>query len=193
METESLRLLMDRADMIRVRLEDLRAEARPLEAELEQVKRGIKAMAGLFPPTGVIASRNAVAHRQRMANPDAQELTIKQMVIATLREHLPNGATANELLEAFFRNWGRKEMRTSLSPQLTRLKRDGKIELHGKVWTLAGLQARVEHDLEEFMSAGPMNENEAPSGCPPEPQKPAEWSAPTLLPAWINPQSGPAS
>lgn len=166
MQTESLRMLMNRADTIKTRLEDLRAEVRPLEAELEQVLRGIKAMAGLFPPTGVIASRNAVAHRQRMANPDAKELTIKQMVIATLREHLPNGATANEMLDAFLRNWGRKEMRTSLSPQLTRLKRDGKIDLHGKVWTLAGLQERVGRDLEEFMSASPTNENEPPEGSP---------------------------
>ena len=166
MESESLRLMQRRADEIWSRLETLRAEIKPLEAEFDQVKRGIAAMAGPFPPTGVEASRNAVAHHIRKANPVAQVLTIKQMVITTLREHLPNGATANELLEAFFRNWGRREMRTSLSPQLTRLKRDGKIELHGKVWTLAGLQARVEQDLEEFMSAGPMNGNEPPKGKP---------------------------
>lgn len=148
-----------RADEIWARIEALRAEIKPLEAEFDQVKRGIAAMAGPYLPTGVEASRNAVAHHIRKANPAAQDLTIKQMVITTLREHLPNGATANELLDAFLRNWGRIEMRTSLSPQLTRLKRDGKIELHGKVWTLAGFQECVDRDLEEFMSASPTNEN----------------------------------
>lgn len=37
------------------------------------------------------------------------------------------------------------------------------------------------------------NENEAPSGYPPEPQKPASWGVPPPPSAWINPQSGPVS
>lgn len=36
-------------------------------------------------------------------------------------------------------------------------------------------------------------ENEAPSGQPPEPQKPAGWGVPPPSSAWTNPQSGPAS
>lgn len=136
-ESESLALLKRRAQEISARIEAMRAEMAPLEVELEQVKRGIAAMVGAYSPTRAETSRVGATQFVRKPSPEAQALTIKQMVITILREHLPSGATANELLDAFMRIWGRNEMRTSLSPQLTRLKREGKIELYGRVWHLS--------------------------------------------------------
>ena len=137
MDTESIRLLAERRAALWTKLEQLRAEARPLEEELAQVDRGIAAMRGqaVLSPNGNDASRNAMAYHAREANPEAQHLTIKQLVMKALRDHLAEGATSNELLDFFASEWGRNDvMRTSLSPQLTRLKEAGEIELRGKVW-----------------------------------------------------------
>lgn len=86
-----------------------------------------------------------------------RKLTMKQLVRKALDEHFVNGATATELLE-FFRNaWGRNDVvRTSLSPQLSRLKGEGLIVLQGKHWMLAS-QSEASDDH---------NENEAPAALP---------------------------
>lgn len=150
MESESFRILQKRRVDLTNELTRLRASIAPLEEEVAEIDRGLKAMAvGKMPPLGAEASRNAVAHFVRKANPDAQDMTIKQLVVAALGEHLMNGATAIELLDFFSRHWGRQGiMRTSLSPQLSRLKDSGIIELRGKVWHLV------------------RNENEPPEGEP---------------------------
>lgn len=162
METDSLRLMRQRRDQLVEQLEALRAGFRPIEAELEQVEIGIRAMTGvLITPTGHNASLAAVAHHSRKANPDAQRLTMKQLVLKALGEHLAHGATANQLLDFFAREWGRNEiLRTSLSPQLSRLKDEGKIRLQGKTWHIAAPPQITEARML------PPNEIEPPNGKP---------------------------
>jgi hypothetical protein len=156
MESESLNTLRKLRATLMARIVELRAAIAPLQTELDIVDRAIRAIEGaLIPATGLASSRAAVAHHARKANPDTRELTMKQMVIRALLEHLTNGATVNQLLEFFATHWGRDDvMRTSLSPQLTRLKRDGKIELRGKVWHIA---SATEFDWVDYT---PLNENE---------------------------------
>jgi hypothetical protein len=64
-------------------------------------------------------------------------LTIMQAVLEVLKDH-PNGMTAMEILAAInTRYFAGSIARTSLSPQLSRLKdRDVKIELKGNKWFL---------------------------------------------------------
>lgn len=64
------------------------------------------------------------------------ELTIKEAVIQVLNV-AHNGLTASEILEKINEIMGTDYARTSLSPQLSRLKQDGKIELDGQVWRIA--------------------------------------------------------
>ena len=112
---------------------------REQEAEIQQIDAGIRAMesdVGMS-ASGSRGSLRSVAHHARKAHPDVQKLTMKQLVVRTLTEHLKNGATANELLDFFERKWGRKIERTSLSPQLSRLKSDNIIQLQGKTWRLS--------------------------------------------------------
>jgi hypothetical protein len=68
--------------------------------------------------------------------------TIMQSVIEVLRQHHPNGMTALEILDEINRrHFGGTLVRTSLSPQLSRLKdRDHKIILRGTRWFLAPQQ-----------------------------------------------------
>lgn len=137
METESVRMLRQRASDINAEVAGLRAEIAPLEFELRQVEAAIALMTNV-PANGLDASRNAVAHGARQANPEFQSMSMKQLVVQALTKHFPNGATAIEMLEFFALRWGRSEiLRTSLSPQLSRLKDEGKIELRGKVWHIA--------------------------------------------------------
>jgi len=68
---------------------------------------------------------------------DFRSLTMKDLTVKALKEHFRNGATSSQLLEFFADKWGRSDiMRTSFSPQLSRLKNEGMISLVGKVWVL---------------------------------------------------------
>jgi hypothetical protein len=138
METDAIRLLRARRADLWNRLEEVRARGKEYEGEIQQIDAGLRAMeAAVIPVSGSDASLRAVAYHARNANPEVQVLTMKQLVVKALSEHLENGATANEMLDFFARKWGRTEiMRTSLSPQLSRLKEDGAIRLEGKVWKI---------------------------------------------------------
>jgi hypothetical protein len=63
------------------------------------------------------------------------QLTIKQGVLRVL-ESAPDGLTALGILERLKLDLEMDYERTSLSPQLSRLKRDGKIKLDGGIWSL---------------------------------------------------------
>ena len=141
MESQTLRLLRQRRSELERRHVELQAMLEPVKRELAQVDIAIRALtpdaAVAIPPLGADGSAAAVAHFRRRENPDVQKMTFKQLVVKALSEHFENGATANELLDFFKSNWCREIMRTSLSPQLSRLKNDNLIELHGKVWHLS--------------------------------------------------------
>lgn len=59
--------------------------------------------------------------------------TIKDM-IRTVLERAPDGMTSALILEAIKQEFGRDVERTSLSPQLTRLKDAGEVHLVGENW-----------------------------------------------------------
>jgi hypothetical protein len=180
METESIRLLKERLRELRGEIRELKNALLPLEAEVYQVELGLRAMEGsLIAPTGADASRNAVAHHARRANPDIEKLTLKQIIMKALAEHFADGATAIQMLDFFARQWGRQEMRTSLSPQLSRLKEEGKITLEGKIWRLA-----PEEDFEETLGLKPQNENGATEAAPDAGGVAAPSTDPTNLLNW---------
>ena len=60
--------------------------------------------------------------------------SIKQMVIDILDDMHPHGLTALELLDQLRARWNVRVRRTSLSPQLTRLKNDHQIYNEHGVW-----------------------------------------------------------
>lgn len=65
------------------------------------------------------------------------KLTMKELTRKALEENFPNGATAQELLELYHKSWGRTDIsRSSLSPQLSRLKAEGVVDLDGYRWFL---------------------------------------------------------
>lgn len=63
--------------------------------------------------------------------------TIKEGIILLLEEAYPMGLTALEILDRLNRRWWRGELqRTSLSPQITRLKKAGKVTNERGTWKL---------------------------------------------------------
>jgi hypothetical protein len=68
----------------------------------------------------------------------AQPNTFKGMALFVLRMHSPLGLDANQIRTAMERVFGLKVERSSLSPQLSRLKRDGILVLEGKMWRRVG-------------------------------------------------------
>jgi hypothetical protein len=64
------------------------------------------------------------------------EPIFKDKIRTILSEQYPTGANSRQILEVINKNWTRQVKRSSLSPQLSRLKDDGIIELKDNVWKL---------------------------------------------------------
>jgi hypothetical protein len=75
--------------------------------------------------------------------------TIKGMVRDLLTSTQPNGLTALQLLDLMKLHWGENVERTSLSPQLTRLKDDGVIFNEHGVWKIKKQDAPPADETDE--------------------------------------------
>lgn len=163
--------LKNKIATLEARIKRVEAIALPMKDDLHRAKSALSAYTGtpvVVAPKGAQASLDAVAHfARKTTDPSYLKMTMKQLVVAALREHFPNGATSNQLLSHFLTTWGRNDiMRSSLSPQLSRLKaNEGLIELHGKVWTLT---SKGRGEL-EFGPIDVHNENGEPVGSPDAP------------------------
>lgn len=81
--------------------------------------------------------------------------TIKDMVLKQLNEEYPGGLTALEILDRIQKRWKPVLERTSLSPQLTRLRASGSIQNDKHKWYL------VTHTEKENPNASPDDAGEA--------------------------------
>jgi hypothetical protein len=148
-------LLDDHISTIMGQMQPLRAQLGLLERELADARKARNAIvhdADQSEASRISSSLAAARIREylherspfpsiKTAVPSSpyEKLTMKQLVRKALNERFQDGATANEMLDFFQNAWGRDDIvRTSLSPQLSRLKREGDIILRGKKWYLAG-------------------------------------------------------
>ncbi|MBN9346283.1 MAG: hypothetical protein J0I48_08785 [Devosia sp.] len=128
-------------DFLKARRQELQAELGPLEAklsglrrELDEIERAEKALG----PVGVDEAFEMIFQRpmHTPAKGVLKEGTIKDFVVRVLSEK-PDGLVAVDILARINKRFGTKYPRTSLSPQLSRLKNEGVLERHGVVWRLA--------------------------------------------------------
>ena len=125
MEDTFHQILLKRERDLNSRITELRRELDPLEKEFRQIQIAKRALG--MPGAGV-PTANA---------PDGVAfMTIKQLVLSALREHFKNGATGNQLVDFFKTSWGREIAKESLSPQLSRLCNEKRIERRGRAWFL---------------------------------------------------------
>lgn len=111
-----------------------RAQVAALEANLARAKKAIEALGD-----DVAADETPleIAKPARETTNSYARMSIKALAMEALQTHFRAGATAVELLDYFSEAYGRNDVpRTSLSPQLTILKNEGKISREGLVWRL---------------------------------------------------------
>lgn len=91
------------------------------------------------------AVRSSLENRQRMGENQepSEKRTIKEMVRAVL-ERNPNGGSSDQIVSWINSTFGRELARPSLTPQLSRLKSDGEVELDEEngIWSLSYLSMR---------------------------------------------------
>lgn len=125
---------------------ELRRELAVLDAERAKLFAIAKA-AGVdlsFPGQVTEAVTSVVTRRKRPAR------TIKEAIVSVLADKR-SGMTALEILDELANRFDMRIKRTSLSPQLSRLKDDGKIDRLGMIWSLIAAET-----------------NEAPAGSSPQ-------------------------
>lgn len=148
-------MLDDHESAILAKLKSLHDQITPLEQELLDVRMAKGALqreaaAGRDPqlalanPTmlnveGAVSKSTVepVVQTTNAVRSPYYRFTFKELVLKALAEHFPQGATANQMLDLFANVWGRGDIvRTSLSPQLSRLKEENRIFREGHVWHL---------------------------------------------------------
>jgi len=174
-----VRETLDRLEReLAARIGELRNELAPLERELADVRKAKAAIQGDKRQASIgevqivpmarqmfmqVHHAHVTAHELDGASPYAK-LTMKELILRALTEQFPNGATAAQMLDFFTHGWGRHDVvRTSLSPQLSRLRQEGKIELNGLVWKLPSAEKTQanEHDFQEIEDLGFYREAQA--------------------------------
>lgn len=142
-------LLDHRESELMARIDELRAQLAPAETELEDVRAAKAAIAAQaarriskLPVTGGEASASSrsyyrCVYGEKAPTSQFRNLTMKELVRKALLEEFTGGATARQLLDLFHHDYGRVDIiRSSLSPQLSRLKVEGAIWREGLVWRL---------------------------------------------------------
>lgn len=104
----------------------INAKVTAAQSELDDLRNAAKAI-GIA--KGLPTATRPISRRTQA------EVTIKQAAVSILAE-FPQGLIALDLLAKINERFDLKLVRSSLSPQLSRLKRDGKIINRGSLWLL---------------------------------------------------------
>ena len=142
----------------------IRAAAQPFEHELLMLNR-VEAMitdVG-FGSADLEEVKHFVTAEYVKRTSERDRMTLKQRIIQVLRRR--GSADALTILAEINRHWGLKVERTSLSPQLSRLKDEGVLTREGKIWTLV-----QEHKTPDEASSGAIV---GVAGSPGSPEKAA--------------------
>ena len=118
---------------LRPQVSKLQSELRALQSELSEVEIASNAI-------GRSSSGGGPSLFERVAGgPPIRKGTLKDKIIAVLKLR-PKGATSTEILDLIAEQFDETIPRTSLSPQLSRLKSEGWLSLIGSNWILTDHQ-----------------------------------------------------
>tara|TARA_R110000868_G_scaffold14669_12_gene68000 strand:+ start:4111 stop:4614 length:504 start_codon:yes stop_codon:yes gene_type:complete len=123
-------------EFIAARRSELLSEIAVLQAEIDQLDAAEKAALDVVGTVSEIKPERLVFRTQiRERKPS---LTIKEMILNILRDNTA-GLQASEIIERIGVLYGKRIPRTSMSPQLSRLKNDGELVLEDSNWILSEL------------------------------------------------------
>lgn len=137
-------------EYIFARFQELESLEEPLRTQLAEIRRERDQLRRAAVAAGISLNPTAEAEELREPPPAAApqrslpERTIKEAVIEVLSDH-EGGMTAINILSLINRRFKSAYPRTSLSPQLSRLKADGILERNGIVWRLATEKGKPAH------------------------------------------------
>jgi hypothetical protein len=178
---ESLRNTLDKIEQELInQISLLHASLKPLEKELTDVRKAKAALTEHNAPAEEhsISTISNDTPQDPRANSAYGHYTMKMLVLKALEENFIRGATTNQMLELFTTTFGRPDIvRSSLSPQLSRLKDEKRLEKNGIVWRLIqpanpeNPQDRADYDLLEKIALERITKsdnekNEAPTEKP---------------------------
>lgn len=124
-----------RAEVERAKRAALAEAARPFDIELQKIDAALKAVGSFTLRSDEPSPVESTDDASPRAKTKAIGMTLKEMIIVVLRAH-QGGMDALSILAAINDRWEIGLARTSLSPQLSRLKAEGKLRLVGKDWSL---------------------------------------------------------
>ena len=148
-------ILVERRTALQAAMQEAMEQvARSFRNEISAVDRAIEALEGDAQPEPELSEIYSkylafvqIDNVKRSARLNSG-LTIKQMVLSVLGSH-DGGLDASRLLIEINERWGVGLERTSLSPQLSRLRSEKKVELHGHFWTSCMKLTDVPRQVEE--------------------------------------------
>lgn len=183
MSTPLKDFLAQREAELLLEIKELQEKLLPLETELSDVRKAQEAISSNKPVASALPDDMLIENALHAGK------TMKELTLEALSEHFPSGATANKLIEFFQNRWGRTDiLRSSLSPQLSRLKQDGLIRLRGKTWFISKSEKGPDAETSEPNSnAGDVAEErpnapdlESGEGEASKPNTPSEGSNPSV-------------
>jgi hypothetical protein len=105
----------------------------------DEIKKQIAALKGelrdLDLAEAAIKTGTITVHAPAVSTPGKP--TIKEMVLEVLSGRGGLGVEASEIIALISNRFGEEVPRSSLSPQLSRLKEDGLLDLEGRIWKIA--------------------------------------------------------
>jgi hypothetical protein len=126
--TNRIREVEDSLTTWRQQSAEIQEKIRAAEQELSELRNAARAI-GI--PNGLPDRPLGVTRKEK------PPLTIKEAIMRVLPEY-PDGLLALDLLARINERFDLQLVRTSLSPQLTRLKRERKITNRGSTWVAVG-------------------------------------------------------
>jgi chromosome condensin MukBEF ATPase and DNA-binding subunit MukB len=122
-----------RRQEIRDALEPLATQRQQIQSKIDRLERELSDLNRVAKTIGIVNGLDIEPHITSRSRP---ELTIKEAALKVLRDH-PEGLIALDILKEINERFGLGILRTSLSPQLSRLKQERKVNNAGMAWTLA--------------------------------------------------------
>jgi hypothetical protein len=136
-------------DILAARRAELEAQVKDLMIELAQIDAAEKAIEGVSsgfgPQADFIAPLQPTANADRSAS-KPRDGTIKDWICKALAANA-HGLETEAVIEAVKQLGGPEVIRSSMSPQLSRLKSDGVIKQVGRLWILEP-QAYIKPEVE---------------------------------------------
>lgn len=151
-------------DFLASREAELKEKKSAIVAELAEIKALKSALDGVSPAAG----------RKKSAEP-----TIKDMIVEVL-EDSPGGSTSDEIIAMVAEKYGKSVPRSSMSPQLSRLKNDDLVARESDKWLLPKFASQAVEGASNPNTALPAHDvdndrqqNRLPVGIPPSVIMPA--------------------